>query len=143
MTFIFSDSSWNASSGIYDITAFIIACVCLSRFVYQFYCKNTENDLILSMKVACIMYVLFYCIRYFQASIYFILYPDRLYNRTQDRIDTFIGAVGFVIAHTSFYIIMFLRLYYAFIADERSEFAFWLLHLPPLSTHSRKFATYA
>eukprot|EP01084_Bolivina_argentea_P067824 123458_1 len=114
MTLFLKKQAWNISASTYDIMAFLLTFSFLLLFMYQFYCMKTESHMSTLLKFMCIIYVSFYCIRYLQASIFVILYPSRNFNDQQDEIDTIIGNIGFIIAHTAFYTILLLRLYFAF-----------------------------
>ena len=114
MVAIIATDAWNKQAGAYDIVAFVMTFIFLIMFINQFYCKKQQGQIIWAMKIAFIAYIFFYCMRYAQATIYFILFPDHKYSDTADHIDEIIGATGFIVAHICFYIIMLLRLYYAF-----------------------------
>ena len=111
----FADNEWNKSSGAYDILAFVLTLIFLIVFIYQFYCQKAQSHIKWTMKLISITYVFFYCLRYAQATLFFILYPDRNFTEQQEIIDSIIGKTGFVVSHISFYIILLLRLYYAFL----------------------------
>merc|ERR1719474_256196 len=109
MTLIISDRGWQISSGAYDATSFAVSLLFSILFIHKL-CSRSAKGIEWSMRLSSVIYVLSYCIRYFQAAVFHIL-PD---DATLQRIDDIFGASGFIVAHTAFYCILLLRLWFAF-----------------------------